>query len=46
MGIIFFGMATLLGTMALVMGGPLLHYMKRDRKWLTDPKRSMESWYH
>lgn len=45
MGVIFFGVLALLATMGLVMGGPLMFYMKRDQAWLADPQHSIENWY-
>lgn len=41
---LFFGILSILGTMAIVMGSPFIYYLKRDHRWeATD--RSIAAWY-
>lgn len=45
MGILFLGIIALVSFMLVVMGIPLVYYIKRDARWM-ESDQSVQSWYN
>jgi hypothetical protein len=45
MGLLFAGLGLIIGILLVVLGVPMVHYLKRDNAWMASD-RSIRSWYN